>query len=291
MKAISVPQQMSELHRIDGTNPPRQFDGSIDPRLWLREAFARQRLLTGFAVLLWLAMVPALLALGLDERSLRGVSVWVKPLKFMASVGLFSISTAWFVGLLSPQRRDCLPVRVVVWTILLAGGFEIVYITLMASLGQASHYNFSNALHVALYSAMGAGALAMTATQPLLAWQIARHGRGDVLPAWRDAVVLGLVLTFVLGAGAGGLLGGMQPPAGAGLPGGGWHLGGGDLRPAHFIGLHAQQFLPLAGLALIALRVKRARAALAVFALVYSALWGWAMLRGLDGAVLIVPPG
>jgi len=281
MKTLAVVRPMSG---------PRPFARSIDPKRWLREAFARQPLLTGFAVLMWLAMVPALLALGLDERSLRGVSVWVKPLKFLASVGLFSISTAWFIGLLPEHRRDSLPVRVVVWTILLAGGFEIAYITLMASLGQASHYNFSNAVHVALYSAMGAGALAMTATQPLLAWQIARHGRGDLPSAWRDAVVLGLMLTFLLGAGAGGLLGGIQPPAGAGLPVVGWHMGGGDLRPAHFIGLHAQQFLPLAGLALIALRVKRARAALAVFALVYSALWGWAMLRGLEGAIRVVAP-
>ena len=281
MKTLAVVRPMSG---------PRPFARSIDPKRWLREAFARQPLLTGFAVLMWLAMVPALLALGLDERSLRGVSVWVKPLKFLASVGLFSICTAWFIGLLPEHRRDSLPVRVVVWTILLAGGFEIAYITLMASLGQASHYNFSNAVHVALYSAMGAGALAMTATQPLLAWQIVRHGRGDLPSVWRDSVVLGLMLTFLLGAGAGGLLGGIQPPAGAGLPVVGWHMGGGDLRPAHFIGLHAQQFLPLAGLALIALRVKRARAALAVFALVYSALWGWAMLRGLEGAIRVVAP-
>lgn len=281
MKTLTVVRPMSG---------PRPFARSIDPKRWLREAFARQPLLTGFAVLMWLAMVPALLALGLDERSLRGVSVWVKPLKFLASVGLFSISTAWFIGLLPDHRRDSLPVRVVVWTILLAGGFEIAYITLMASLGQASHYNFSNAVHVALYSAMGAGALAMTATQPLLAWQIVRHGRGDLPSVWRDSVVLGLMLTFLLGAGAGGLLGGIQPPAGAGLPVVGWHLGGGDLRPAHFIGLHAQQFLPLAGLALIALRVRRARVALAVFALAYSALWGWAMLRGLEGAIRVVVP-
>ena len=42
--------------------------GAFDPRLWLREAFARQRLLTGFAVLLWLAMLPALAFFLLMER-------------------------------------------------------------------------------------------------------------------------------------------------------------------------------------------------------------------------------
>ena len=135
MKSITVPRPLPEPCRVEGSTRSRQFAASIDPRSWLREAYARQRLLTGFGALLWLAMVPALLALGLDERSLRGVSVWVKPLKFMASVGLFSISTAWFIGLLPDHRRDSVPVRVVVWTIVLAGGFEIAYITLMASLG------------------------------------------------------------------------------------------------------------------------------------------------------------
>ena len=68
------------------------------------ELLHRQRTLTLFAAAMLLAMLPALLALGLDDRLLRGVSVWVKPLKFMSSVALFALSTAWFVGLL-PQAR------------------------------------------------------------------------------------------------------------------------------------------------------------------------------------------
>jgi hypothetical protein len=246
------------------------------------------RALTVFGLLMWAAMLPTLIAWGLDGRELRGVSVWAKPLKFMASIGLFALSTAWFIGLLPEARRHGRAIQTVAWTVIVAGGFEIVYITLMAALGQASHFNFSSPLHITMYSLMGAGAMAMTATQPLLAWQIARHARSDLPPAWRDGVVAGLLLTFVLGAGAGGLLGSMQPPAGSGLPGVGWHPSG-DLRPAHFLGMHAQQFFPLAG-ALIALWMPRTgRHALALFTVGYVALWAWAMARGLDGAVLTVP--
>ena len=259
-------------------------------RAWLSESLERQRALTWFGLLIWAAMIPGLLAWGLDDRTLRGVNVWVKPLKFMASLGLFALFTAWFVGLLPVQQRRRPAVRLVVWTIIGAGLFEIVYITLQAALGTASHYNADTRFHSAMYTLMGVAALAMTATQPLLAWQIARHGRKDLPVVWRDAVVLGLVLTFVLGAGSGALLGAAQPPSGEGLPVVGWHLGGGDLRFAHFVGMHSQQWLPLAGLMLLGTPTGRARVALAAVVVAVVAAWLWAVATGLQGAVF-VPPG
>lgn len=251
---------------------------TVDPRAWWREGYRRQPQLALFALVMLALMLPTAIAAGLDDRLLRGVNVWVKPLKFMASVGLFAFSTAWFVGLLSPAARRGRSLRIVVWTIIGAGSFEIAYITLQAALGQASHYNGSTPWRVALYSAMGLGATAMTATQALLAWRIARDPAPGADPVWRLGVVVGLVFTFVLGAGAGGLLGGLQPPSGAGLPLVGWQLAG-DLRPAHFLGLHAQQFLPLAALAL------RTRRAVAVFAAAYGLLWLGLLAAGLHGAV------
>lgn len=267
---------------------PAGMSPCFAPRQTLAELMRRNRALTLFGLLMWVALLPTLIAWGVDERTLRGVSVWAKPLKFMASIGLFSISTAWFIGLLPEARRQGRAINAVVWTLIAAGLFEISYITLQSALGQASHFNFSSPLHIAMYSLMGMGAMAMTATQPLLAWQIARHARSELPPAWRDGVVTGLVLTFALGAGTGGLLGSMQPPAGTGLPYVGWHMVS-DLRPAHFLGIHAQQFIPLAG-ALLALRMPATgRRALAVFTVGYVALWAWAMARGVDGAAWTVP--
>lgn len=260
----------------------------IAPSALLREALERQRTLTIAALLIWATMLPALVALGLDERTVREVNVWIKPLKFMASIGLFWLSTAWFVGLLPEAQRRHASVRALVAVALAAGLFEIGYITLKAALGQASHFNFSSPFHQVMYMLMGLGALAMTATQPVLAWRIARHGRADLAPVWREAVVIGLVLTFVLGAGAGGLLGSVQPPSGAGLPVLGWHLGGGDLRPAHFVGMHAQQFIPFVGALLAA--AGAGRRGLWGFVALYTALWVVAMANGLDGAVFTPPP-
>ena len=246
-------------------------------RGWLGDLFTRERRLALFGLVMLLAMLPAFVALGLDERTLRGVNVWVKPLKFMASLALFAWTTAWCVGLLPTARRRTLAVAVVAWTIIAAGSFEIVYITLQAARGEASHFNVGDPLHGLLYTLMGAAALLMTATQPLLAWQIHRHGRPELPLLLRRAVVAGLVATFLLGAGAGGLLGGLQPPPGAGLPVVGWHLLG-DLRPAHFLGMHAQQLLPLAGWLFLQ---RGGHPALLVFTLGYAGLWVVAMACGL----------
>lgn len=264
----------------------------LTPAAWLRESLARQRALTLFGLAMLLAMLPLLVLNGLDERTLRGVGVWVKPLKFCASTGVFALTTAWFVGLLPPGRRRDGVVRTVVATIIAMSLFETGYITWQAALGEASHYNFSDRFHVAMYQAMGAGAVLLTLTQPLLAWHIARHADAGVDASWRRAVVLGLVLTFVLGAGAGAMLGPIQPPAGTGLPWLGWHAQG-DLRPAHFIGLHAQQLVPLLGLALLRLPRERAGRLFALGIALYVTIWAVAMAIGLQGAVLhppVLPP-
>lgn len=258
----------------------------------LRELHDAQPALVVFALVMLAAMLPALVAFGLDERTLRGASVWAKPMKFMASVAVYALTTAWFVSLLPAARRRAAPVRWAVWTLIATGGFEIAYIMLQAALGHASHYNTTDALHGALYTLMGVAATVLTATQLVFAHELWRHGRTDRPRLLVVGAAVGALLTFVLGAGAGGLLGGLQPPAGWGLPLVGWHLGGGDLRPAHFVGMHAQQALPLAAALLVAWRVRHDGAALAAVALAYTLLWAAAMALGLRGvtAASFVPP-
>jgi len=265
--------------------PARPLLAQMSARL--RQLWHDEPRLVGFALVMLAAMLPAAIGLGLDERVLRGVNVWVKPLKFMAAVALLALTTAWFAGQLPAAVRRSRAFAALVWTLICTGGFEVVYITLQAALGQASHYNVGDAFHGLMYTLMGLGALALTATQPWLAWLIWRHGDRGVAPAWRLAVLLGLVLTFGLGATAGMLLGGLQPPAGAGLPVFGWSRIGGDLRVAHFVGIHAGQVLPLIGGALAAWRLRGAVAGVWLAAALWTALWAVTLVQALQGRPLI----
>ncbi len=241
------------------------------------ELMARQPTLTRFAWFMLLLAVPTFALLLLDERTLREVAVWAKPLKFMLSTVLFAACTAWFIGLLPAEQRRSRSVQLLVWTVVLTSVFEVGYITLQAALGQASHHNVGDALHAALFGLMAAAAVALTATQAVLAWLIARHSstRGEVAT---QAVVIGLVLTFVLSTWSGFQLGAVQPPAGTGIPVVGWHLGQPDARPAHFLGVHAQQILPILGWSLQRFGLPGAKPVLFIGAAAYVALWWLVML-------------
>lgn len=245
------------------------------------ELFRREARLAWFGFALLALLVPLAFAAGLDDRALRGANVWSKPMKFALSLGLFALTTAWFVGHLLPAARRSVAVGRIVQVLIGSATFELAYITLQAGLGQGSHYNFGSLVHGVMYALMGVGAVALTATQPALAWLLLRHADPQRPEPYRLAVVLGLVLTFVLGTSAGGLLSAMQPPETATLPIVGWSLAGGDLRPAHFLGIHAQQALPLVGMLVAGWAPATAKRAVivaaAAYALIFLAVSGWAL--------------
>jgi hypothetical protein len=86
-------------------------------------------------------------------------------------------------------------------------------------------------------------------------------------------VLIGLTLTFLLSTVSGFLLGGNQPPAGQGLPIVGWHLYK-DIRPSHFLGVHAQQLIPLLGLCAERFLGSYSTYGLGIGSAIYVAAWG-----------------
>jgi len=182
-----------------------------------------------------------------DSRTIREVGIWAKPMKFMAATALFAWTTVWLTDIAGDTVTRGSAFPWIAALLIITSLFEVVYITYQGSRGEASHYNTSDPVHARMFGLMGIAAVGLTASQAWLAWEIWKLQDSWATPVAALGVVVGLLLTFVLATVSGFLLGGNQPPAGQGLPLRGWHLHK-DIRPSHFLGVHAQQLIPLLGL-------------------------------------------
>ena len=237
-----------------------------------------------FGAALLLCMVPAWQRARHDTRTIRGVGVWAKPLKFMAALALFAVTTA--VSMLAAGAAPDASLWRIAALVVATSTFEVTYITWQASRGEASHYNTSDALHTGLMAMMALGAIGLAASQAWLAWVIVRHQPGWLSSVAVLGVVTGLTMACVLATISGFLLAGHRAPAGRGAPVVGWHRLG-DLRPAHFLGVHAQQCIPLFGLFAHALMGKAAHAGFAAMACTYLLAWAALTRQELRSPVLV----
>ncbi len=208
-------------------------------------------LLTRHAAAMLIAFVTCLALPLVDDRIFNGINVWHKPAKFFFSLAVQFGTVAWALSLVAPEVRSRRAVRWPAYAMLAAAWAEMAYIVFRAARGEASHFN-GTPLGQTLYNLMGFGALILTVTAAVIGFVIWRNRRGDL---WREAAGLGLMLGALLGTAAGFMLGsgtshwigGVHSDA-AGLPLFFWSTTGGDLRVAHFVGLHAMQIVPFAAL-------------------------------------------
>ena len=254
----------------------------------LTQLIERNRLLAAYGILLVLLGTIALSLQALDMRTLAsGVGVWVKPAKFFFSLGVFALTAAWFFGYVRPERRRSAMMQVTAAVLVAAGSFELIYICWQATQGLESHFNRSTPFHDLMYALMGVGAVLLVGTTLPLAWEIARRPAEGLQKSFVAAVAIGLVLTFLLGGGLGGYMSSQAGHA-VGAEGGrmalfGWNRLGGDLRVAHFFGIHAEQAIPLTA-ALAAGASVRARWAIVVFgSLAYAAVTVAVFLQAVGG--------
>jgi hypothetical protein len=221
---------------------------------WFAEVQRRQPLLASVAFVFVLALIPVLIAQQVDPRTVNGINVWIKPAKFLLSLALYYLTLSWFFGLLSPAARRSRGARYVVVAPIVAGVLEMVWLIAAAMHGVPAHFNVGDPVWRAAYQMGGVGSLVLVSAMAVQGTLIALDRSAAAHPAYRRAVVLGswlaavatLLVAGYLSSRSGHWVGGPHTDAN-GLPILGWARQGGDLRPAHFLALHLQQVLPLAG--------------------------------------------
>jgi hypothetical protein len=222
----------------------------------------------------------------LDGRTILGRNVWTKPWKFATSIAIFTATMGWLLPSMSlSDRVERIAPRIIGAAMLV----EITLISTQAARGVQSHFNKATALDTAIFAVMGTTITISTLVVTYVLWRSVRDPP-DLAPAYLWGIWTGVFL-FVLASFEGGLMiaNGSHsvgvPVGGPGLPLLNWSLTGGDLRIAHFVGLHALQVLPLTGYVAARRDELSTRQSLGVVGLVavcYSTLVGgtfvWALL-------------
>ena len=257
--------------------------------------------LTACAVLMLGVLAACAVGLWLDPRTVLGAPVWLKPAKFAVSISLYC---ATLIGLFSTIPAFIRTRKVVSWTTVSMMALEMGIIGAQAARGATSHFNVSTPVNTVLFAVMGTGIVVQTLSSVAVAVALFRQRHADRALGW--AMRLAMVIA-IAGASIGGimtrptdeqmaemregraLVSGAHtvgaPDGGPGTPVTGWSREHGDLRVAHFIGLHALQALPLLVLAMRRTRAtERQRVRLAWMAAgSYAALVALALWQALRG--------
>ena len=233
--------------------------------------------LTGLSLSLF---IVAAAAHAVDARVLGGTPVWAKPMKFAASFVVLFATIAWLENRLTSVWREGWMLRSTMAIMGTAMVTEMGYILYQAAQAQPSHFNYSTPLHEFMYTVvMFGGALALVAGIGVYAFAAARDHGAELTVPMRWGVVWGFGLSFALTVVVAGYMGAISdnqvgtPPADpTNLPIFGWSLDIGDLRPAHFLSLHAMQALPIFAFAVERFSVRRPRLVVSLAAGAYAAL-------------------
>jgi hypothetical protein len=215
-------------------------------RTFIETLFLRNEVLTYFGLLNLLFALIMIIVSRFDNTLILGANAWFKPIKFALSIGIYSLTMAWFNYYLGPG----FPNKLFNWGIVLILGFEIIYIIIQASRGQQSHFNNSTSFYSIMYALMGIGATLVS----LMTLAVGIVFFVKELPELPDhylwSIRIGIIIFvifslegFVMGSRSSHTIGASD--GGKGIPFLNWSLTHGDARIPHFIGMHALQVLPL----------------------------------------------
>ncbi|MFD2935623.1 hypothetical protein [Spirosoma flavum] len=177
-----------------------------------------------------------------------GINAYIKPIKFLASTAILCWTMAWYMAEL-PQKGS---VRAYSWMFVVVFIIELGIIIWQASRGKLSHFNISTPTDGLLFSLMGVAITVFTVWTAYIGFLFFRLDTATISSAYLWGIRLGILLFvvfafegFMMVSHLGHTVG--APDGGPGLPVLNWSTRYGDLRVAHFFGMHALQLIPLFG--------------------------------------------
>jgi hypothetical protein len=199
----------------------------------------------------WLNVLGAIICLVLIQTTtvqVNNINAFIKPFKFFISIAIFCWTIGWFMYYLQmPNKvRNFNIMAVIVFA------FEIFVITWQAANGRLSHFNNSTPLYAWLFRLMGIAIVTLTLWTGYIGYLFFKKKDFNLPKSYLWGIRLG-IFCFVLFALEGGAMAAALrhtvggDDGGKGLPLINWNRQHGDLRIAHFLGMHSLQLLPLFG--------------------------------------------
>jgi hypothetical protein len=250
----------------------------------IRDLWEKQQpLLIAGLVSLVCAVILAIVSL-FDSTQILGINRWIKPIKFFTSITIFVWTIAIYLNFLRGYEKTA---RRISWLIIGIFLIEMIIIVIQATRGTTSHFNHATPLDDMLFSIMGLAIVVNTLT---VAYLLYLYFAAEIeLPKTiRWGIRLGMII-FLLGSVEGGYMSTQighsvgVTDGGRGLPFVNWSTEGGDLRIAHFMGLHAIQAIPFAAWLLESFKLRSAMALIFLFAFSYLALFSFLFVQALNG--------
>ena len=214
-----------------------------------------------------------------------GLNSVVKPMKFALTIWIYSWTMAIIFGYFENQNK----VKIYSWVAVICMGFEQIAITTQALLGELSHFNNSNTYGFIIFQLMGIFILTITLWTAYMAYIFIKQKSYNVAPSIILGIKIGLIY-FVIFSLFGGYIGGKTGHSVGGLDGGAalwffnWSTIFGDLRVAHFFGIHSLQIIPIYGFLISKLsKTDNAIKLVWCFAIVYLFFVLFTMFQAISG--------
>ena len=255
-----------------------------------------------------LDVVATMFGLVKDHTVITGMPAWVKPLKFGVSSGIYAASLAVVIR---ETKIWTAALGIVDFATAAALILEVTLINLQAFRHTTSHFNNTTPFDRNVFLAMAVGIAVLWIGAILTTAATMRHQYSSEL--WGIVARVGMALV-VLGAGTGAF---MVPPSqsqitqaqvthrmpiagshtigapdgGPGLPILGWSTEHGDIRVAHFMGIHGLQGLALLALFFNVTNVapRKGRVLMWLGAGIYCGLFILLLYQALKGEPLLHP--
>jgi len=250
---------------------------------FIKELKRRNAVLFWYGVLNFLGAIVCIILWQKTDISVNGINAFIKPFKFYVSIGIFCWTMGWIMYYLQ------MPTKVKIYNVMavIVFTYESFVITWQAANGRLSHFNTTTALYGMLFTFMGIAIVILTLWTGYIGYLFFKKREWNIPKPYLWGIRLGII-SFMVFALEGGIMASALrhtvggDDGGKGLPVVNWSRRHGDLRIAHFLGMHTLQLFPLFGFF-----IARSNKTVIVFASIYAALVMAILVEALMGLPLI----